>query len=397
MALARMRARPVGVVRAAWDTDAVAHTAKEAAAPGARVEALVARARARAVTRPPVEGEGQQCATHVFADGKNSHAVASALGRTGGFEVDLMDAFQLAGARVAALVLSAQHLRGGSYAELSGPSVRWTCAWRGGGADATWHNVSSRRVTPDLHKHTLVVACPVPEFALAGGRDAAGRLRHRLAVTASSGSGTLLTMAGIPICGSDEKLPPPPPDPPAAAAAAPPPALLAACTMITPARSYDTLQLAQIWVHYHLLNGVDEVTIYVDHPSPGFRQALQKKFEAEIQSGQVHVVHFYLARRKPFETQPVQQTHCLWRYKNVAQWVIETDIDEFMQPMGQHASLRDAAQVKSTPARCACHRLADWKQGRYAFCLGVAPEHTTRRPRRTPHAPTHPRSKMKAP
>jgi hypothetical protein len=50
----------------------------------------------------------------------------------------------------------------------------------------------------------------------------------------------------------------------------------------------------------------------------------------------------------------MMETHCLWRYKNVARWLLHDDIDEYIQPLGGFestiAALRDLASRHPTAA-----------------------------------------------
>lgn len=47
-----------------------------------------------------------------------------------------------------------------------------------------------------------------------------------------------------------------------------------------------------------------------------------------IRRGHYKLTWKTLANR--FETQQAMETHCLWRYKGVAKWVLHDDIDEYV-------------------------------------------------------------------
>ena len=297
-------------------------------------------------------------------------------------------------------------------------NVTWTCTWqRPGSAASAVHVVKSDPVLQDMHRHTLIVTCPIPSLVLSSDVDVDGRYRYLVAVKATLVDGTVLShYIGVPVCSSGINPPllptahagltsserqgaPGVSAPGLKTAPASPsryPIYLAACTMVTENARYDAAALTKVWATYLIKNGAGHIVVYVDsnpsrrqmaaaevaaqvhapgqsngtsgggehgpgakpRPEPGARRQttfeahLESVLGAEIKQGLVALVLFNRHNRMPFYSQQVQQNHCLWRFKNVAKWLVQTDIDEFMQPLRHYKTLRDViADVEKHPVQ----------------------------------------------
>jgi len=218
----------------------------------------------------------------------------------------------------------------------------------------------------DMHAHSLVVQCPMPQHIR---RDvtADGRLRALVDIEASSlVNRTIFALSRVPVCNS----------PIVQNTKSAPMIELGACTMVSELnRIFDTAKVTRQWVDWHVLNGVEHIMVYVDSQDQTTRQslkshaagdrngtaqftlrdAIQDELSTHMERGIVKIVAFHLRGRGAFETQQLMETHCLWRYKGVAAWVIHNDIDEFFQPLGPYKTVATAVHelARAHPDRSA--------------------------------------------
>jgi hypothetical protein len=109
-----------------------------------------------------------------------------------------------------------------------------------------------------------------------------------------------------------------------------PPVKLAACTMVAAMDNMrtNTLNPDRImrWISYHRNIGVSRFTIYIDvmnnKESLPLVRALRRSPNTDIVPWTYSI--------KQFSTQQLMENHCLYRYRNSAQWLLHTDVDEFV-------------------------------------------------------------------
>ena len=144
------------------------------------------------------------------------------------------------------------------------------------------------------------------------------------------------------------------------------------------ARRFNVADLTRVWVQHALGNGVEHILLYVDSepadaggadgwaakaraaqgrhwdrergwaprtPRTSFEATVADMFAPQIRAGVVQLVMFNQRDRDPFETQQMMESHCIWRYKGRAHWVLRDDIDEFVQPLGALSTVREAVQA----------------------------------------------------
>lgn len=128
---------------------------------------------------------------------------------------------------------------------------------------------------------------------------------------------------------------------------------MAACTMVTEIhQKFNVAALTRLWLEWLIYHGVEHVLIYVDAnkrepfgEEPALERAMRVELAPWIKSGHVELIMFHLRGRGWLETQQMMETHCLWRYRNVAKWVVHNDVDEFLQPLGQYKTIAGAIQA----------------------------------------------------
>eukprot|EP00037_Helgoeca_nana_P027615 m.317095 g.317095 ORF g.317095 m.317095 type:complete len:219 (-) comp27554_c0_seq6:77-733(-) len=138
------------------------------------------------------------------------------------------------------------------YAELT-RGTAWSCEWSG--VDAA---VGAEPTVVDGHAHSLVIQCRVPAAVLSAVRHD-GRFESTVKLVASkpsknggTGSGVVFALSDVPVCGSP-------------IAARDQVVDLAACTMVSEIDPrFNPAVLTRQWVDWHLKNGLDHITVYVD-------------------------------------------------------------------------------------------------------------------------------------
>eukprot|EP00041_Stephanoeca_diplocostata_P036893 m.1366121 g.1366121 ORF g.1366121 m.1366121 type:complete len:579 (+) comp24951_c0_seq7:127-1863(+) len=244
------------------------------------------------------------------------------------------------------------------YRKLTGGVAAWTCSWRADGKEVYQSQAQTPEV--DTHSHSLAIQCPVPTQILLGARSPCGHLTASLSfrVTNAVTQEIMFSLSDMPVCAASVTKP----NLPAATTSKEFKhddifgdqfsEYLGACTMVTELDPmFDTAALTLLWTEYMLANDVDSVLVYVDANQrdgpglPALEVDIATKLSHHIQSGRVELVLFHLSGRGWLETQQMMETHCIWRYRNRAKWIIHDDIDEFMQPLMQTASGQSALLV----------------------------------------------------
>ena len=233
--------------------------------------------------------------------------------------------------------------RRGDYGELmKKPGLRWVCSLPGVGAGAGRPSqVDALPVVYDGDKHNIAVHCPLPRAYLESAAvDASGRLQAAVNLTAESAEGAELTFRGARPCRPS---------------LVPAGVELGACTMFGEMKPIAAADSAVAWATFMLRSGFDFVALYLDPTgdADGFAAALRLRLAAEIARGAVALVLFHMVGRAPFETQTAQQTHCHWRFRGRAKWLAQLDIDEYLQPLGGHATLRGITRKYDANGRAA--------------------------------------------
>jgi hypothetical protein len=97
---------------------------------------------------------------------------------------------------------------------------------------------------------------------------------------------------------------------------------LAACTMV---RSDASINELEEWVKYHIIQGWEHFSVYVDGPVDRFT-------EFWVNNETVSIVNWHWPD-SGFQHQQAEMNSCLYRYRGSAEWVAFFDMDEFFQPM----------------------------------------------------------------
>eukprot|EP00035_Acanthoeca_spectabilis_P033503 m.24040 g.24040 ORF g.24040 m.24040 type:complete len:530 (-) comp6020_c0_seq1:985-2574(-) len=223
------------------------------------------------------------------------------------------------------------------YAQVMSAKVRVKCEF-----SSTSTTVSALPLTGDGDKHTLIVNCPIPAIDLAAGLSDDGRLRSLLKITITDGtapkeSKLLLSLANIAACNNElvsRKVD------------------LGTCTMFGEMSPLRTADVAAMWTRFMLASGFQFVVLYLDPVGDAdeLRSAVESSLKLEIAKGSVRTVLFHMTGRYSLQTQSAQENHCQWRFRGRSRWLAQLDLDEFLQPLGEHESVASVIQKYDQPS-----------------------------------------------
>lgn len=106
----------------------------------------------------------------------------------------------------------------------------------------------------------------------------------------------------------------------------------------------SALRLIKEWVDYHVIQGVEHFTIYCNDDLETISQFFHNYHNMitffDWQWPVFSAFNIDIGRHH----QTSQQVSCIHRYRGRAQWVILTDVDEFLQPLVHNTIVRDLLQ-----------------------------------------------------
>ena len=137
---------------------------------------------------------------------------------------------------------------------------------------------------------------------------------------------------------------------------------LAVCTMVLVGgrdNAQVEVRVASIltWVAWHAFQGAQHALVYLDTALDGTHtpSEIEAEFANDLEEGlkdtgaDINVVLVdWRFRDKNFATQILMQSHCLRSYRDYAKWLLNTDIDELVQPRGAAMRVIDVTRALLT-------------------------------------------------